>query len=89
MRIDMGAMLLFGGPDHFLSAEFRYAPTIPDLLANDALALVWFTGATGIAGGLARMAPQTLYDRLVIPRLRHLAGWLLAPQYGLMAVNRL
>jgi len=48
------------------------------------LGLVWFTGATEILGGPALTAPQRLYDRLAIPRMRHLVGWLLALQFGLM-----
>jgi uncharacterized membrane protein len=84
MRIGMGAMLLLAGTDHFVNAELRYVPMIPDTLTGQALAFVWLTGATEIAGGLALMAPQALYERLSMPRLRQLVGWLLALQFGLM-----
>ena len=56
------------------------------LLSGQALALVWLTGATEIAGGLALVGPQSLYERLGLPGLRPLVGWLLAVQFALMVI---
>lgn len=84
MRIGMGVTLLLAGADHFISGQVRYVPMMPQVLSAQALALVWLTGAAEIAGGLALMGPQTLYERLAVPGLRVLAGWFLAFQFALM-----
>lgn len=38
----------FTGFDHFLNAQGRYVPMMPDVLADHALELVYFTGADSL-----------------------------------------
>lgn len=66
MRLAMAAALLFFGADHLLTAE-RYLPMVQGLVPWPE-AVVGFTGVCEIAGGLG----------LLIPRLRRLAGIMLA-----------
>lgn len=74
MRWGMGLGFVFTGVDHFVNAQLRYVPMIPDLLAAQALFWVYLTGVAELAGGLGLLAPQRLLDRLGMPRLHKLAG---------------
>jgi uncharacterized membrane protein len=66
MRIAMAAALFFVGADHWLNPQ-RYLPMMPPWVPFH-LEMVLFTGAAEVAGGLG----------LLVPRLRRLAGALLA-----------
>lgn len=74
MRWGMGLGFVFTGVDHFVNAQLRYVPMIPDLLAAQALFWVYLTGVAELAGGLALLVPQRLLNRLGVPRLHQLAG---------------
>jgi uncharacterized membrane protein len=66
MRLAMALALLFVGSDHWINPG-RYLPMMPPWIPLH-LELVLFTGAAEIAGGLG----------LLVPRLRRLAGAMLA-----------
>jgi uncharacterized membrane protein len=66
MRLAMALALWFVGTDHWLNPQ-RYLPMMPGWIPLH-LELVLFTGAAEIAAGLG----------LLIPRLRRLAGLMLA-----------
>lgn len=74
MRWGMGLGFIFTGIDHFVSANSRYVPMIPDALAEHALAWVYLTGVAELAGGLALLLPVSLYRRLGLPNLQRHAG---------------
>lgn len=74
MRWGMGLGFIFTGVDHFVSAASRYAPMIPDALAEHALAWVYLTGVAELAGGLGLLLPVALYHRLGLPNLQRPAG---------------
>lgn len=78
MRGGMGAGFVFTGADHFVNGINRYVPMMPAMLAEHALAWVWFTGAAELAGGLALLVPVAVYRRLGLPNLHPLAGVSLA-----------
>jgi uncharacterized membrane protein len=73
LRWGMGLGFLFTGIDHFVSAS-RYAPMLPDLLADQALFWVYFTGVAELAGGVGLLVPARLYGRLGLPNLQKPAG---------------
>lgn len=70
MRWGMALGFLFTGVDHFVSAESRYVPMIPDPLQGQALAWVWFSGAAELAGALGLLVPQSVWQSLGMPRMR-------------------
>lgn len=70
MRWGMAFGFLFTGIDHFVNAQSRYAPMIPDLLQQHALAWVWFSGAAELAGALGLLVPQAVWSQLGMPRMR-------------------
>ncbi|MET3180738.1 UNVERIFIED_ORG: putative membrane protein [Variovorax guangxiensis] len=88
MRWGMGLGFLFTGIDHFVSASTRYAPMIPDALAQHALAWVYLTGVAELAGGLGLLVPLSVYERLGLPNLRKQAGiWLSVMLVCVVAAN--
>lgn len=74
MRCGMGLGFVFTGVDHFLNAELRYLPMIPEFLAYQGLFWVYFTGAAELAGGLAFLVPTRVLVALRMPWLHGLAG---------------
>lgn len=66
MRWGLAAALVFFGTDHLLTTE-RYLPMLPSFVPAPALVVV-FTGLCEIAGAIG----------LLVPRLRRLAGIMLA-----------
>ena len=74
MRWGMGLGFVFTGVDHFVSAQVRYVPMIPDFMAEQALFWVYFTGAAELAGGIAFLLPVRLITRLGVAALHKLAG---------------
>jgi uncharacterized membrane protein len=66
MRLAMALALFFVGTDHWINPQ-RYLPMMPPWIPLH-LELVLFTGAAEIAGGIG----------LLIPKLRRLAGAMLA-----------
>ena len=88
LRWGMGLGFLFTGVDHFLSASTRYAPMIPDALAEHALAWVYLTGVAELAGGLGLLIPVQVYRRLGLPNLQKQAGiWLAVMSVCVVAAN--
>lgn len=74
MRCGMGLGFVFTGVDHFVNAELRYLPMIPEFLAGQGLFWVHFTGAAELAGGLAFLVPARRLGALRVPWLHRLAG---------------
>lgn len=74
MRFGAAGAFLFTGTDHFLSAESRYLPMMPDFFGSASLPLIWLTGAAEIAGAIALLVPLEWYARLRLPNLRYWAG---------------
>ncbi|WP_146076061.1 DoxX family protein [Caldimonas caldifontis] len=88
MRWGMGLGFLFTGVDHFVSAQTRYVPMMPDALADHALAWVYLTGAAELLGGLALLVPVTVFKRLGLPNLQRQAGiWLAVMLVCVVAAN--
>ncbi|NMG64175.1 hypothetical protein GPA19_04325 [Azoarcus indigens] len=88
MRWGLALGFLFTGCDHFLNAATRYAPMIPDALADYAMALVYFTGLAEIAGAIGLLLPGALLARLGLPGLRRQAGiWLAVMLVCVVAAN--
>ena len=69
MRIAVAAALVLAGTDHWLNPE-RYLPMMPAWVPLH-LEVVLFTGAAEIAGAVG----------LLVPRLRRVAGFLLAAYF--------
>ena len=74
LRRGMAGGFTFTGIDHFLSAETRYVPMLPDFLDIYALELVYFVGIAELLGALGLILPLTIYKRLNLPNLRRWAG---------------
>jgi uncharacterized membrane protein len=74
MRWGMGLGFLFTGVDHFVSASTRYAPMLPDVLAEQALFWVYLTGVGELAGGVGLLVRARLYAPLRLPNLQKAAG---------------
>lgn len=74
MRHGMAGGFTFTGIDHFVSAHNRYAPMLPDFLADYALGLIYFTGAAELAGAVGLAVPLAVYKRFGLPNLRKWAG---------------
>lgn len=88
MRWGMGLGFLFTGVDHFVSAQTRYVPMMPDALAEHALAWVYLTGAAELLGGLALLVPVTVFKHLGLPNLQRQAGiWLAVMLVCVVAAN--
>jgi uncharacterized membrane protein len=84
MRHGMALGLLFTGVDHFVSAELRYVPMIPDLLAPMALQLVHISGAAELLGAAGLLVPASVYRRLGLPDLQRATGVALAVLFALL-----
>ena len=67
LRHGMAGGFIFTGIDHFLNANRRYVPMIPDVLAGQALELVYFTGVAELAGAVGLVLPLSIYRRLDLP----------------------
>lgn len=89
MRFGAAGAFLFTGTDHFMSAESRYLPMMPDFFGSASLALIWFTGAAEIAGAIALLAPLGLYARLKLPNLRYWAAIGLAVMLAFLVIANL
>ncbi len=74
LRHGMAGGFVFTGIDHFVSAQARYVPMMPDALADYALELVYFSGAAELAGAIGLVVPLMVYRRLGLPNLRQWAG---------------
>ena len=74
MRWGMALGFMFTGVDHFVSAEIRYVPMIPDLLQQHALIWVWFSGGAELAGAVGLLVPLTLWRRLGMPNMRNVVA---------------
>jgi uncharacterized membrane protein len=74
LRHGLAGGFLYTGVDHFVHAQERYVPMIPDFLAGAATPLVYLSGAAEILGALGLVVPLALYRRLGLPDLRWWAG---------------
>jgi uncharacterized membrane protein len=74
LRLGLAAGFVFTGVDHFVHAEARYVPMIPDALAGYAVELVHLSGLAELLGALGLALPLGLYRRLGLPDLRWWAG---------------
>jgi uncharacterized membrane protein len=74
MRHGMAGGFTFTGIDHFVHGRNRYAPMLPDVLAEYALALVYVTGAAEVAGAMGLIMPLAISRRLGVSHLRQWAG---------------
>jgi uncharacterized membrane protein len=74
LRHGMAGGFILTGIDHFLNAHSRYVPMLPDVLAANALPLVYVTGAAELAGAIGLVIPRAVYQRLGLPNLRRWAG---------------
>ncbi len=86
MRHGLAIGLLLTGTDHFVSAETRYLPMMPELLAPVALQLVWLSGLAELAGALGLMLPAGALRRVGWPGLRRLTGKSLALMFSLLVI---
>jgi uncharacterized membrane protein len=86
LRHGMAGGFTFTGIDHFVNAETRYLPMVPDFLADHALQLVYFTGVAELAGAIGLVVPLAIYKRLGLPNLRKWAGIGLAIMLALLVV---
>jgi uncharacterized membrane protein len=85
-RFGAAGAFLFTGTDHFLSAQSRYLPMMPDFFGSASLPLIWFTGAAEIAGAVALIVPLKLYTRLKLPNLQYWAGFGLAVMLAFLVI---
>ena len=74
LRYGMAGGFTFTGIDHFLNAETRYIPMLPDLFDIYALELVYFAGGAELLGALGLILPLAFYKQLKLPNLRKWAG---------------
>jgi len=86
MRHGMAGGFIFTGIDHFLNAESRYLPMMPEFLADYALALVYFSGAAELAGAIGLIIPPAVYRRLGLPDLSKWAGIGLAVMLAFLVI---
>lgn len=86
MRHGMAGGFIFTGIDHFLNAESRYLPMLPEFLADHALELVYFSGAAELAGAIGLIIPPVIYRRLGLPDLRKWAGIGLAVMLAFLVI---
>jgi uncharacterized membrane protein len=86
MRHGTAGAFTFTGIDHFVSSHSRYVPMRPDFLADYAVELVYFTGATELAGAIGLVTPLAAYRRLGMPNLRKCAGTGLAVMFAVPVV---
>jgi uncharacterized membrane protein len=74
LRHGMAGGFIFTGIDHFVNAQSRYVPMLPEALVDYALALVYFSGAAELAGAIGLVVPLMVYRGLGLPNLRKWAG---------------
>ena len=86
LRHGMAGGFTFTGVDHFVNAETRYVPMMPDSLADHALPLVNFIGVAELAGAISLVLPLAVYKRLGLPNLRKWAGIALASMLALLVI---
>ncbi len=86
LRHGIAGGFAFTGIDHFVNAETRYVPMMPDALADYALPLVYFTGVAELAGAIGLVIPPAAYKRLGLPNLRKWAGIGLAVMLALLVI---
>lgn len=86
LRHGMAGGFTFTGIDHFVNAETRYVPMVPDFLADHALPLVYPTGVAELAGAIGLVVPLAVYKRLGLPNLRRWAGIGLAIMLALLVI---
>lgn len=86
LRHGMAGGFTFTGIDHFVNAETRYVPMVPDFLADHALPLVYLTGVAELAGAIGLVVPLAVYKRLGLPNLRRWAGIGLAIMLALLVI---
>ena len=86
LRHGMAGGFTFTGVDHFVNAQTRYVPMMPDSLADHALPLVNFIGVAELAGAISLVLPLAVYKRLGLPNLRKWAGIGLAAMLALLVV---
>jgi uncharacterized membrane protein len=86
MRHGLALGLIFTGLDHFVSAQTRYVPMIPQFLDSQALLLVHASGAAELLGAAALLMPAALYRRLGLPDLRPAAGLALAILFAMLVI---
>lgn len=86
MRHGMVAGFLFTGVDHFVNDTERYLPMMPPWFEPLSLELVWFTGATEIAGAIGLALSPAFYRTLGLPNLRQAAGVGLSLQLAIVVV---
>ena len=86
LRHGMAGGFTFTGIDHFVNADTRYVPMMPDFLADHALPLVYSTGVAELAGAIGLVVPLAIYKRLGLPNLRKWAGVGLALMLALLVI---
>lgn len=86
MRMGAAGAFLFTGVDHFVNANERYVPMMPDFFEPFSLWLVWLTGAAELAGAIGLLVPLAVYARLGLPDLRYWAGIGLAVMLALVVI---
>ncbi len=86
LRHGMGGAFAYTGVDHFLRADTRYQPMIPDYLAPYDFGMVHITGALELAGAVGLLAPLWVWRRLGWPNLRPAAGVGLAMLLSVMVI---
>jgi uncharacterized membrane protein len=86
LRHGLAGGLTFIGIDHFVNAQTRYVPMLPDGLADYALELVYTTGVAELTGALGLVLPPAVYRRLGVPHVRQWAGIGLAVMFALLVI---
>ncbi len=86
MRHGMAGGFLFTGVDHFLSAEARYVPMLPEFLAPWGWELVYLSGAAELAGALGLLISPRWCRARGLPDLRRWAGLGLALLLAVLVV---
>jgi uncharacterized membrane protein len=86
MRFGAAGAFPFTGTDHFMSAQSRYLPMMPDFFGSASLPLIRFTGAAEIAVAIALLVPLGLYARMKLPNLRYWAGIGLAVMLAFLVI---
>jgi uncharacterized membrane protein len=74
MRWGMALGFLFTGVDHFVNAQSRYVPMIPELLQPHALAWVWLSGVAELAGAVGLLVPLAVWRQLGVPQMRRVVA---------------
>ena len=87
LRHGMGAAFVYTGLDHFIHAETRYQPMIPDYLAPYDFGFVAISGVLELLGGLALLMPLWGWRTLRLPNLRPVAGVCLVMLLSVMVIE--